>query len=193
MSYEEFTVKAFRHLSGHLDGIYRSTSGHWFVVDYKTSSVKTIEMQKHTKTLPYNHNVSQIVAYCSLIELEWDIKISGWLLHYLARDSPATSHVTVGGLVSTKSKMLELEKMRVWDEHYNIVTHLNSLNHLKVLVKEKPCKTLKFYEKEYHSFTPCPLSCGGVCFNKERLNELLELTWEETTPLKQYRLSTPSN
>lgn len=64
MRYEELTVSAFKYVSGHLDGIYKTKDGEYFVVDYKTSSVRVIESQHERRTLPYHHNVCQIRAYC---------------------------------------------------------------------------------------------------------------------------------
>jgi hypothetical protein len=180
MRYVEFEVKAFNNLSGHLDGVYKSKSGHWFVVDYKTSSVKTISRQKYERTLPYAYNVAQIVAYCSLIELLLDIEISGWMLHYLARDSPMLIHHTCGGLVTTRSKRLQMKKMELWDNHYSLVMDTNkSFKNVQTLIDQKPCQTYEQYSKEYKTFNECPLSCGHVCFDKKKLSNVVKLTFEE--------------
>ena len=180
MLYEEFLVEAFKNVSGHIDGVFKTKAGKWYIVDYKTSSVKTIKDQKYTKTLPYKYNVAQIRAYAALIELKYEIEISGWILHYLARDDPARTHISVGGLTSTKSKALELKKIKVWDRHYDLVTaKVPKYRDIKILIEEKPCTSLSVYEKEYAAFDPCPLSIGGTCFAPKRLTEYMELTWLE--------------
>lgn len=182
MQYEELTVKAFKHLSGHLDGIYKSKDGRYFVIDYKTSSVKTIRSQNKRRTLPYTYNVAQIEAYCALIELIFDIKISGWILLYIARDNPFSEIYPTGALVTEKGKKKMLEKIKLWDKHYRIVMRLKELKEIKTLIDEKPCKTIEFYEERYKTYNPCPLSVGGVCFNRSRLREALMDAWEERKP-----------
>lgn len=187
MAYEEFTVKAFRNVSGHLDGVYKSKNGEWWVVDYKTCSVRVLGQQAVERTLPYHHNVCQIRAYCALLETIYEVKISGWLLHYLARDDPARAHATLGARVTTKEKARELQKIKGWDKHFGLVMKkpVIDLNTLYLLAEEKPCKDRAYYDRQYATYNPCPLSKGGMCFApKKQLQEFLELTLLEN---KQHR------
>ncbi len=177
MLYEELTVTAFKHVSGHLDGIYKTENGEYWLVDYKTSSVRVISSQSKNKTLPYYHNVCQIKAYCALIELMFDIKISGWLLHYIARDSPLTVFKTEGQRISEKGKRIQLEKIQHYDRHWDLIQNMTKFSDLMQLVEEKPCKTWEFYKKEFDGFTPCPLSQGQLCFQPKKLKSLLKIVW----------------
>lgn len=179
MKYEELTVTAFKHLSGHLDGIYKADNGEYFVIDYKTSSVRVITTQHEQRTLPYHGNVCQIRAYCALIELVFNIKISGWMLHYIARDAPLKVYRTEGRRITDEEKKAELKKIKLYDRHWDIVANLKKFEQIKVLISEKPCATDEFYKKEFHGFTPCPLSQGGVCFQPKRLKEIMRIVWAE--------------
>ena len=180
MNYKEFEVKAFNHLSGHLDGIYRSKDGRYWLVDYKTSSVRVISTNWKTKLLPYGYNVDQITAYCSLIEKKHKIKISGWILYYLSRDSPLYVSKVTGGFISAKEKREYLERMEVWDRHYeHLMVHMKRLADVKLLIDEKPCTSKAVYDAKYKKFDACPLSVGGVCFDPHRLRDTLKKAWAE--------------
>lgn len=178
MDYEELTVRYGRHASGHLDGVYKSKNGRYYLIDYKTSSVKVIKGNEKTKKLPYTNNVAQIKAYCALIELVLDIKISGWLLVYVARDNPMKTVLCVGENIKDKEKATILEKIRNYNRQYDRVMFTKKKEDLNYLVENKPCKTRADYINEYHSvFAPCPLSINNVCFKKNNLEKALEDAW----------------
>lgn len=179
MEYEEFAVAAFKHLSGHIDGLYRATDGKWYIIDYKTCSVRIISTNNQTGMLPYKANEWQIKAYCALIETLLNIEVSGWILMYVARDDPINCHVATGGLVSTKEKARYMTKMKTWDRHFEVVNNVKKLADIKVLVEEKPCKTEEFYNMEYKKIDTCPLAMGGRCFDHDRLRKHLKETWDE--------------
>ena len=179
MAYEELTVTAFKYVSGHLDGIYRAENGEYFVIDYKTSSVRVITTQHENRTLPYYHNVCQIKAYCALIELLFEIKISGWMLHYIARDNPLTTYRTEGKRVSDEEKKEILVKIKGYDRHWGMVINMHKFSDLMQLVEEKPCRNREFYMKEFHGYTPCPLSQGDMCFQPKKLERLLKIVWSD--------------
>lgn len=180
MDYEELTVKAYKHLSGHIDGVWRAADGRYFIVDYKTSSVKAINNNPQTGFMPYKKNVAQIMAYCALLEREMDIEISGWILFYIARDNPMKTSLPCGQMINRRQKKKLLSKIKRWDRHYDIVMNANRLSDLVTLIEEKPCADLDYYMKSaYHSaFNPCPLGISGICFNRKKLAKTFKEDWE---------------
>lgn len=179
MEYEEFAVRAFKYLSGHIDGLYRSADGRWWIIDYKTCSVRIISTNGQTGMLPYKANEWQIKAYCALIEMILNIEVSGWILHYVARDDPITCHVATGGMITKKEKARYMKKMETWDRHFGVVNNVTKLSDIKVLVEEKPCKTEEFYNMEYKKIDTCPLAMGGRCFDPDKLRAHLKEVWNE--------------
>jgi hypothetical protein len=179
MRYVELTVKAFKNVSGHLDGIWRNEKGEWFVIDYKTSSVRVIMTQKKNPTLPYHHNVAQIKAYCALIELMFDIEITGWILMYVARDNPMLFSKPVGEYMSAKAKKKYLKKIKGWDRDWDRVINMTDFDEVKELIAEKPCDDHDDYVRQFDSLDPCPLSQGGLCFQKKKLKSLMKIVWDE--------------
>jgi hypothetical protein len=180
MEYEELTVRRGKHLTGHIDGVWRAKDGRYYIVDYKTSSVDAIQNNPQTGFMPYPKNVAQIVAYCALIEQQYNIEISGWILMYVARDNPMKIILPLGQMISRKTKKKILRKVDIWSSHYQIVMTAFKFKQLMQLVEEKPCKTFDQYlGSAYHSaFQPCPLGVSGICFKQKMLIETLRMDWE---------------
>lgn len=177
MEYEEFTVKYGKNLTGHLDGVYKDSNGKYWVIDYKTSSVRMIRRhdQEPDPIFPYTKNRVQILSYCALIENHFDIKIEGWILLYVARDNPAICRA-VSGVASSKQKARILKTIGRYDVQYSRVSELKSWDDILWLIEEKPCKTREQYEQFYAGFKGCPLH--AVCFTSE-LKRTMKLEFKE--------------
>lgn len=170
MEYVEFEVKAFKHLSGHIDGVFRDKNGKYWIIDYKTCSIRVILSQKSNPTLPYSKNKSQIMAYCALIEKVYRIKIEGWALLYIARDDPKV-HAIKAGRVSRRTKERILEKCKLYDDQFEVVQNIQSFKDLKYLIDTKPCNSYEFYSAHFKGFKGCPLE--SVCFTPH-LNSVIK-------------------
>lgn len=175
MQYEEFTVKAFKYLSGHTDGLFRSKDGRFWLIDYKTCSVRIIETQHKHKMLPYRKNVHQISAYVPLLERKLKIEIAGWMLIYIARDNPWCFKVT-GEVMSETEKDATFQKLRRYDRQFEIVNELDNFAQVAWLAKNKLCKSHEHYVDEIKSHEGCPLA--PVCFSKQ-LRPTLKFAFDE--------------
>jgi hypothetical protein len=120
--------------------------------------------------------VAQIEAYCALVELVVDIKISGWMLHYITRDDPVYGRVTKVGLTDEAKKKEILKRIRGYDRHYELAKSLTG-SIIKTLIDEKPCTTQEVYIKDIKAFNPCPLE--GVCFHKKNLVDEMRMVWSD--------------
>lgn len=179
MKYVELSVKAFNNVTGHLDGVYRAENGKYYLIDYKTCSVRVIFGQKKNKLLPYKENKDQIEGYCALVELQYGIKISGWILMYLARDNPDVC-LPVGKKISRDRKRRLLARIAKYDQQFTIVKNASSLDDIKKLVQLKPCITVEDYERKFGSKNSCPLAYKGLCFNRELLKDRLIEAWKDS-------------
>lgn len=175
MEYVEFTVYLFTHVSGHTDGLFLDKAGSWFVIDYKTSSVRVIESQKANPTFPYASNKAQIESYVVMLEELLGITIEGWMLIYIARDRPSLCKV-VGALVSDTEKQEIYETIYKYDRQYDTVINLLTIKQLHYLERNKLCRDREHYINDVKGFKACPLE--AVCFTKQ-LKPLLAMTFEE--------------
>ena len=174
MEYEEFEVKAFRHLSGHIDGVFQDAEGRFWVIDYKTTSCRAIDAQKEWPTFPYAKNKAQIMTYCALIEQKYDIKIEGWALLYVARDDPFRVQVCAG-VVNAKQKAKIIAKCKLYDDQYEVMQGKMQKSDPEFLIETKPCKSYEFYTEHFKGMTGCPLE--AVCFQPKRLLETVKMTY----------------
>ena len=158
-----------------MDGVYLAKNGRFYVVDYKTTSIRVL----NSDMLPFKKHVVQIKSYCALVECCFNIEISGWILHYVSRDNPEIHHRTVGDRISSKTKKMILKTLEGYDTQFTIVEKLKSFRDIERLIEMKPCKNPDIYYKHYHSFEGCPLGKSGVCFNKRKLTNLLSLTYDQ--------------
>ncbi len=181
MSYKELIVNlrgVFPNLSPcHLDGIYRSREGLYYVLDYKTSSSKIIKQPDIDSYLPHIYNIAQIKAYCALVEQRFRVEIAGWILQYVARDNPMKIYRAIGESITENEKELILSKVETYSNHYGMVMNCKDYDTIKYLVENKPCKTPEQYQDEYKKFGGCPLA--HICFERKRLMKELNRGWDE--------------
>lgn len=164
--YEEFTVRAFKHLSGHTDGLYKSKANRWWVIDYKTTSLKVLDRHGTDPVLPYASNKFQITSYVPMIEELLGIKVSGWALIYLARDNPRKFRV-VSDTMTDGAKRARMLKLKLFDDQYDLVTtRITGLTvkNAEWLIETKFCQNYDHYTRSMKGYNPCPLE--AVCFTK---------------------------
>jgi hypothetical protein len=188
MLYTEISLdltKIFPNVSScHLDGVYRTDDGLYFIIDYKTTKTEITNLSDKETCLPYPTNVAQITGYAALLELRFNIKVSGWILFYIARDNPLYSYKAVGSLITTKEKKAILVKIKTYSDHYGIVMNLTKFKQVQYLIANKPCQNQKQYEKEFGTYRGCPLA--SICFETENNSRMLyrevERAWEDREP-----------
>lgn len=181
MRYTEISLNLthlFPHVSScHIDGVYRTASGLYFIIDYKTTNSKTAELSDKETYLPYPTNRAQINGYVALLELRFNIKVAGWILFYIARDKPTRTYKAVGGLVTDKDKKKTLKKIKTYSDHYGKVMNCTSYSTIKMLIRSKPCNSDEYYRKEYSSFGSCPLV--SICFEPKMLEREVRRAWDD--------------
>jgi hypothetical protein len=185
MTYEELGVRIGKRTVGHVDGVMKTASGKYVVIDYKTSSIKAMELYRRSgKGYPYHHNVEQIKSYCYYLSRIYGIEIEGFLLVYLARDDAMTYFEPVG-VSLTEQDLADIGKeMKMWDKQFDQVVRITKLEEILVMVEHKPCKTRKDYEGRYDDdFNPCPLA--DICLSKDKrlLNMELEILFDSADHL----------
>jgi hypothetical protein len=177
MEYEEITVRAFKHVSGHIDGVFLSKAGKVFVIDYKTTATRMLR----SPFLPYAKNVAQIKSYCALLELNYNIKVDGWMLLYISRDTIKRFTIK-GGYISVKEKKKVLERIKLFDDQYEFIQNVlpNRKKHtwkdMEWLIETKACKNRSYYSK-YYGLEGCPLS--GVCFTSPNLRKTVKTEYQD--------------
>lgn len=179
MKYKELEVKYGNTVVGHTDGLFRlqpklgRKSPH-VVIDYKTTQLKNVKKKK--SPFPYKSNVSQIETYIPLLEGQYEIEVVGWLLIYLARDTPFRYGRYLVAQETTAKHKVRLAKMI----DRNVKVHRKMLvsetrKDFEVLKKYKLCSDREFYEdKVLDEYNPCPFA--DRCFKPEAMDKVIDAT-----------------
>ncbi len=180
MMYDEIVIR-LGNISGHIDCVYRDKKGRYWVIDYKTSSVYAVTQGD---SLPYHHNTVQIKSYCALLEKQYGIKVEGWILIYLARDSPRMVHKPVGKLMKMSEKRAILTHVFEWGRQFSRVLKVTRKEELQEIIDMKACDSYDTYMKHYHSpFSECPLS--PICFSKRLRPTMLSVMDGKTVKIEK--------
>lgn len=74
----------YKGIKGHIDAIFLH-EGRYYIVDFKTTSLKASEAKKRKPGNGYTH---QIRAYAYLLWKQYGIKVAGVMLVFIPRDNP---------------------------------------------------------------------------------------------------------
>lgn len=165
-----------RRVPGYIDGIWKlpkSMGGGYWVVDYKTTSMKKLERGEY----PEKKHMWQLPIYCKILEEKYGMKIQGFSLIYVPRDNPRNFYEHKE---EWTDRWRDLSSERLKEEQDRFVALAKDLEKgtYKRCVKTKPCCDENEYYRKMHSFDDCPML--DVCFSQRELNKKLDL-WKELT------------
>lgn len=87
--YHEITIN-YKGINGHIDAVYKDNKGKLWILDFKTTSVKSAPKKQKDPGVTY---VEQIETYAVLFELQYKMKIEGIMDAFILRDNPRQSPV----------------------------------------------------------------------------------------------------
>lgn len=174
MRYRELKVTYKKTLIGHVDGLYldKTTNTYW-VVDYKSTSSRSLFFHRKKPKFPYKNNVHQIVSYVPLLEQKYGIKVSGYMLVYLPRDNPFQAKLVCIKATGPKAKDAVVQRLDKWVKAHRKALRVSSMSEFRELEKLKLCTSDRDYMENYHSdYNPC--EHRGVCFKAKALEAKAE-------------------
>lgn len=126
MKYHEVEIK-YKGIVGHVDAIFVDKQGRYWILDFKTASVKGAATKA---TRPDKGYKEQVEAYALLMELQYKIKIAGTILMFIKRDGIKDPVVyarqsTKEILKATKVKLAQYKKQH--KEVLNVRTKTEAL------------------------------------------------------------------
>lgn len=84
MEYDEIEI-SYKGVVGHIDAVFRDKYGRYWIVDFKTTSLKSALKKMKTPGVGYTE---QVEAYALMLWLEHGIKVEGVVLMFIKRDNP---------------------------------------------------------------------------------------------------------
>jgi hypothetical protein len=192
VAYEEIPIEIDGILYGHIDCLFETSDGTFWLPDYKTTML--MKNEKHMRTgdvYPYVSNRTQIRAYVVLIHYlygkKYGFKPKGWILCYIPRDNPFRP-VFVHEVVTPKEKAEIWERIQHDMDAFRTVINAENFEEIEHLIETKPCASLQQYRNEMDTgYGDCPLL--SVCFNKKALRSTLNkaMAGNVNLPLVQFQ------
>lgn len=97
-------------IQGHIDGIFKDSQGHYWIVDFKTTTLMGAPSKERS---PGEGYVRQIRAYAVLLKHQYGIRVKGVMLVFIPRDNPSPNRIAIWEEVITdrdfKQGKLELK------------------------------------------------------------------------------------
>lgn len=103
MEYHEALID-HKGVVGHIDGIFRDSKGKYWIVDFKTSTLKGALYKKKSPPKSYKE---QIETYALMLWLQHKIKVEGVMLMFIPRDDPTKPEVWVDLVDGTQMKAVQ--------------------------------------------------------------------------------------
>lgn len=176
-TYEEIEYN-YNGLTGHIDLVVAARPDFYFVVDFKTTELQKKKLRagwKQDKVSSPNY-VAQVRTYSTILTLEHNLPIKGWMLVNLDRGAPIRKesdyHMQVASWsernsvkwdkylkhsISNNKNLLKLEKA-VDDEDKEAATL-----YMKKMVKSRPCHS----QEDYTAYMRYKFYGDDVCPFKE--------------------------
>lgn len=124
---------------------------------------------------------------CALLEAQYDIEISGWMLIYVSRDY-ITRFKIKGDYITKKQKAGVLKRIELFDSQYEVNQKIPEFRFkfkdLMWMVETKVCKT-KVYFDQFFGLSGCPLST--VCFDPKKLMKTVKTEYSDYIALKEIK------
>jgi hypothetical protein len=117
-AYEEVEIN-YKGIVGHIDGIFKDRQGRYWIVDYKTTSLKSVDKRKAS---PGDNYIRQVKAYAYLLWKQHGVRVVGCMLIFLPRDNP--KEPSIWELSMSERNWVEARKELLVDRQL----HLDTMN-----------------------------------------------------------------
>lgn len=111
MQYHEIEIH-YKGVVGHIDAVFIDSRGRYWILDFKTTSVKAAPSKQKSPGVVY---IEQVETYALMMKLQHKIKIEGVLLMFIKRDAPTDPviwHKTINErqLLQIKNRTIEYKR-----------------------------------------------------------------------------------
>lgn len=134
--YDEVTID-YKGVQGHIDAIFKDNKGKLWILDFKTTSIKSAKIKEKNPGIVYRE---QIEVYAVLVELQYGIKIEGIMDAFIVRDNPSTDPavwvkpLTDDMRTEIKARLARYRKM------HKLAINAETKTEALALLKYKGCK-----------------------------------------------------
>jgi hypothetical protein len=134
MVYHEVELD-FKGVVGHIDAIFKDKKGRYWIVDFKTTSVKGAAYKLKSPGVSY---VEQVETYALMIGLQYNIKIHGVVLIFIKRDNPAEPVIWQTELNDKDYARIKARTIKYKRQHKQVMS-VSTLAEARALAKAGKC------------------------------------------------------
>lgn len=135
MKYHEALIN-HKGVVGHIDGIFKDAKGRYWILDFKTCTLKGAAYKIKSPPKSYRE---QIETYALMLWLQHKIKVSGVMLMFIPRDDPTKPEVWVDLIDGKKLKAVQA-RIKVYKKQHKAVLAVETLKEALALAEFGKCK-----------------------------------------------------
>lgn len=150
--------------SGHVDSIFLQPNGRYIVVDYKSTSSRSVSERKF---IPNAKHLIQIAAYAAVLTKVYNLDIESVSILYIARDNP--QQIAEFNLDYDEDLHAHtMQFLRNQIKGFKAAERAKETGNLRLAQKYKLCQSYDHYKEEvekFIGFDGCPLA--RTCFSEQ--------------------------
>jgi hypothetical protein len=133
--YEEIEIE-HAGIVGHVDAVFKDSKGFFWILDFKTCSMKGSLTKLEKPGIAY---VEQVESYALMLWLQYQIRVKGVVLMFVKRDNPAEPVIWFHELKALDFRAID-ERMKEYKRRHKEVLAINDLDDALALSKYGRCK-----------------------------------------------------
>lgn len=147
MAYNEIKIN-YKGVVGHIDAVFKDKKGRYWILDFKTSSIKGTPAKLKNPGRVY---IEQIETYALYLWLEHGIKVAGVMLMFIPRDNPKEPAVWAREMDDADFRAVKM-RIKTYKKMHKQVLAVETLKEALALIDWGKCK--KPYCEVCRSRTP---------------------------------------
>jgi hypothetical protein len=133
--YHEIEI-SWKGITGHIDAVYRDKKGRLWILDFKTTSVKTAPVKKKNPGVQY---IEQIETYAVLFELQYKQRIEGIMDAFIVRDNPKLDPIIYSRTLTDQRRRVVRTRLARYKKLHQEVLDVQTLKEAMALIKYDRC------------------------------------------------------
>jgi hypothetical protein len=133
--YHEIAIN-YKGIKGHIDAVYKDRKGKLWILDFKTTSLKSAPKKQKNPGTQY---VEQIETYAVLFELQYKMKIEGIVDAFIVRDNPRTDPAVYAKLLSDPMRSRVKTRLSLYKKMHRETLDASTLKEVLALLEYERC------------------------------------------------------
>lgn len=126
----------YKGIKGHIDALYKDRKGRLWILDFKTTSVKSAPVKKRNPGSAY---VEQIETYAVLFELQYKMRIEGIMDAFILRDNPRKDPTVFSKTLTDERRRVIKTRLRLYKKMHRETIDAETWPQVRALLEYPRC------------------------------------------------------